>query len=116
MEASHDQSDCVAWGLHGRRCSEAGGKDQGCRADAAKIGGMDRRTLRDWVHRFNAEGSDGLSDRWYEGPSRKLPGEHREALATIVEAGPRNPFHVLTGCPQAVADASGMELPMLHKG
>jgi len=21
------------------------------RADAAKIGGMDRRTLRDWVHR-----------------------------------------------------------------
>ena len=58
------------------------------RADAAKIGGMDRQTLRDWVHRFNAEGSDGLSDRWYEGPSRKLPGEHRDALAAIVEAGP----------------------------
>lgn len=26
------------------------------RMDAAKIGGMDRQTLRDWVHRFNAEG------------------------------------------------------------
>ena len=23
------------------------------RADAARIGGMDRQTLRDWVHRFN---------------------------------------------------------------
>jgi hypothetical protein len=24
------------------------------RADAARIGGMDRQTLRDWVHRFNS--------------------------------------------------------------
>ena len=30
------------------------------RGGAAKIGGMDRRTLRDWVHRFNAAGPDGL--------------------------------------------------------
>ena len=28
----------------------------------AKIGGMDRQTLRDWVHRFNALGPDGLID------------------------------------------------------
>ncbi|SFD34611.1 helix-turn-helix domain-containing protein, partial [Devosia psychrophila] len=26
------------------------------RADAARMGGMDRQTLRDWVHRFNADG------------------------------------------------------------
>lgn len=32
------------------------------RADAAKIGGMDRQTLRDWVHRFNAHGPGGLKD------------------------------------------------------
>ena len=32
------------------------------RAEAAKIGGMDRQTLRDWVHRFNARGPDGLKD------------------------------------------------------
>jgi hypothetical protein len=31
------------------------------RDDAARIGGMDRQTLRDWVHRFNAAGPDGLS-------------------------------------------------------
>jgi hypothetical protein len=30
------------------------------RADAARIGDMDRQTLRDWVHRFNAEGPSGL--------------------------------------------------------
>lgn len=32
------------------------------RADAARIGGMDRQTLRDWVHRFNEAGPDGLFD------------------------------------------------------
>ena len=26
------------------------------RNDAARIGGMDRQTLRDWVHRFNVGG------------------------------------------------------------
>ena len=30
------------------------------REDAARIGGMDRQTLRDWVHRFNHGGVDGL--------------------------------------------------------
>ena len=34
------------------------GKDRG---EAARIGGMDRQTLRDWVHRFNAEGRTGSS-------------------------------------------------------
>jgi putative transposase len=30
------------------------------REEAARIGGMDRQTLRDWVHRFNTHGPDGL--------------------------------------------------------
>lgn len=30
---------------------------------AAKAIGMDRQSLRDWVHRYNAEGVAGLSDR-----------------------------------------------------
>ena len=33
------------------------------RTEAARSCGMDRQTLRDWVHRFNAEGLAGLSDR-----------------------------------------------------
>jgi len=34
--------------------------DGASREEAAKIGGMDRQTLSDWVIRFNAQGSDGL--------------------------------------------------------
>ena len=34
------------------------------RDDAARIGGMDRQTLRDWVHRFNVGGPDALPDAW----------------------------------------------------
>ena len=33
------------------------------RTRAAETCGMDRQTLRDWVHRYNAEGLAGLSDR-----------------------------------------------------
>jgi len=31
------------------------------RAQAAKVGGMDRQTLRDWVHRFNSRGGPAFS-------------------------------------------------------
>jgi hypothetical protein len=34
--------------------------DGASRAEAARIGGMDRQTLRDWVIRFNEHGPDGL--------------------------------------------------------
>ena len=34
--------------------------DGASREAAAKIGGMDRQTLRDWVIRFNEQGPDGL--------------------------------------------------------
>ncbi|MCF8482912.1 MAG: helix-turn-helix domain-containing protein [Rhodospirillum sp.] len=33
------------------------------RRDAVRQVGMDRRTLRDWVHRHNSKGLDGLPDR-----------------------------------------------------
>src|SRR5947209_20449086 len=33
------------------------------RDQAARAAGMDRQTLRDWVHRYNAEGVEGLRDR-----------------------------------------------------
>ena len=58
------------------------------RAEAAALGGMDRQTLPDWVHRFNAEGMDGLLDRKLGGRPSKLTGEQKAELAAIVEAGP----------------------------
>ena len=38
--------------------------DSAAREEAAKIGGMDRQTLRDWVIRFNDQGPDGLINKW----------------------------------------------------
>ncbi len=49
---------------------------------------MDRQTLPDWVHRFNAEGMDGLLDRKLGGRPSKLTAEQKAELAAIVEAGP----------------------------
>jgi transposase len=58
------------------------------RAEAAKIGGMDRQTLRDWVHRFNAEGPNGLENRSAPGRACWLSTEQMGELAEIVETGP----------------------------
>ena len=49
---------------------------------------MDRQTLRDWVHRFNASGPEGLIDTWTEGPMPRLSAEQLAQFAKIVEAGP----------------------------
>ena len=58
------------------------------RAEAAKAGGMDRQTLRDWVHRFNAEGPEGLYDRRGPGPRCRLSEVQQQELAALIEAGP----------------------------
>jgi transposase len=58
------------------------------REDAAKIGGMDRQTLRDWVHRFNQAGPDGLKDAWWSGPAPRLSPAQKAELAEIVDSGP----------------------------
>jgi transposase len=58
------------------------------RADAARIGGMDRQTLRDWVYRFNEAGPEGLLDGQAPGASPKLTASQMEALAAVVETGP----------------------------
>ncbi len=58
------------------------------RAEAAKVGGMDRQTLRDWAHRFNEEGPEGLKHRSGAGRPRLLTQEQMSALSVIVETGP----------------------------
>lgn len=49
---------------------------------------MDRQTLRDWVHRFNEAGPDGLLDNWSPGPASRLSPKYLAELAGIVETGP----------------------------
>lgn len=58
------------------------------RTEAAMIGGMDRQTLRDWVHRFNMSGPDGLLDNWASGPTTRLSAAQKAELTRIVEMGP----------------------------
>ena len=58
------------------------------RAMAARHAGMDRQTLRDWVHRYNAEGLAGLRDRPHPGPTPRLTPEQQAELARLVEDGP----------------------------
>ena len=58
------------------------------REDAARSTGMDRQTLRDWVHRFNAAGPDGLVDRKAPGRQRRLDQEQQQELARCLESGP----------------------------
>ena len=63
------------------------------RAQAARIGGMDRQTLRDWVHRFNAHGPDGLKDSWSKGNPPRLSADQQAELAQLVETGPDRVAH-----------------------
>jgi len=66
----------------------AGVADGLSRTDAAAIGLMDRQTLRDWAHRFNRHGPDGLIDSKSTGPKPKLSSDERATLKAIVVAGP----------------------------
>ena len=63
------------------------------RTEAARIGGMDRQTLRDWVHRFNEHGLDWLKDSWSKGNPSRLSPEQQAELAQIVETGPDRAVH-----------------------
>jgi transposase len=59
------------------------------RTDAARQCGMERQTLRDWVHRFNDEGISGLYDRMHGGGApRKLTVEQENEVAGWVRSGP----------------------------
>ena len=67
--------------------------DGAAREEAAKIGGMDRQTLRDWVIRFNDQGPDGLINKSSPGAPGKLSKEHKAFLARLVEEGPIPAIH-----------------------
>ena len=58
------------------------------REEAARACGMDRQTLRDWVHRYNTEGLTGLADRKAPGPKPKLTADQEAVVATWVRTGP----------------------------
>jgi transposase len=59
------------------------------REQAARAGGMDRQTLRDWVHRFNAAGVEGLRDGARSGRPRLLAEALLPELAALIADGPQ---------------------------
>jgi putative transposase len=59
------------------------------REAAAEACAMDRQTLRDWVHRYNESGLEGLADRpRRNGPQPRLSAEQQAQVAEWVEQGP----------------------------
>ena len=58
------------------------------RTDAARQAGMERQTLRDWVHRFNADGPAGLRNKAHGRPVRRLAAAQEAEIKTRVHAGP----------------------------
>ena len=90
--------DAAGLRVESRRCRDAAAArrmlalalvlEGASRETAARHAGMDRQTLRDWVHRYNAEGLAGLHDRRRPGPKPRLTPEQEAELAAEVERGP----------------------------
>ena len=62
--------------------------DGSSRLEAARQAGMDRQTLCDWVHRYNATGVDGLVSQTPPGSMPKLTEAQMAELRALVVAGP----------------------------
>lgn len=58
------------------------------RTEAATAAGMDRQSLRDWVHRFNADGPAGLLDKPRSGRPPRLSEDQLLVFDAIVASGP----------------------------
>ena len=57
-------------------------------AIALILDGTDRKTLRDWVHRYNDTGIEGLSNRRSPGRQPLLSVAQKAELASLVREGP----------------------------
>lgn len=66
-----------------------------CRDEASLLNGMTRQTLRDWVHRYNADGVEGLRSRTGPGRPPFLTDAQMEELKEIVLKGPAPERHIV---------------------
>ena len=63
-------------------------RDGKTRPEAARIGGMYRQTLVDWVHAYNDHGIEGLINATSPGRPCKLTPAQKAELKALVELGP----------------------------
>jgi transposase len=75
--------------VSGRLLALANALDGMSRDEAARAAGMDRQTLRDWVHRYNAGGIEGLRDRPRPGRPCALDEGRQAALKGLILRGPK---------------------------
>ena len=63
------------------------------RSEAATLTGMQRQTLRDWVHRYNADGLEGLKSRKSPGREPYLTEQQKAEFRELVIKGPDPAAH-----------------------
>ncbi|WP_432444831.1 IS630 family transposase [Rhizobium leguminosarum] len=67
--------------------------DGGSRGHAARVGCVPVQIVRDWVERFNVQGSEGLFNVKAPGKRPKLSDNQRQELRRLVEKGPIPAIH-----------------------
>jgi transposase len=87
-ELRHEAKRCRSAAAARRMLALALVLEGSSREQAARHAGMDRQSLCDWVHRYNAEGLAGLYDRPRSGRKPRLTTEQMAELAAVVERGP----------------------------
>lgn len=65
------------------------------REAAASAAGMDRQTLCDWIHRYNEDGTAGLSSHTRSGRPPALNEARMQELKELVLAGPGEQHEVI---------------------
>ena len=85
------------------------------RALSARLAGMDRQALRDWVIRYNEAGLDGLHDRWGPGrppavPDGELAAVKAQILSAAAEAGVGQPAYRIVDVSRLIEERTGVRL------
>jgi len=75
-------------------------------AITAKVG-CHAKTVRQWLHRFNAAGLDGLGDRPIPGRPRRLTERERGRIIALARSVPPGRPQRTAGGDLAAADATG---------
>jgi transposase len=66
--------------------------------------GCHARTVRSWIHRFNAEGVEGLGDRQRPGRPRRLTEDDRSRIVALVKTTPPGRLHYTPADEELVQD------------
>src|SRR5579862_236214 len=75
---------------------------------SARLAGMDRQALRDWVVRYNEAGLAGLRDRWGPDRPRELAAVKAKILSAAAEAGKGQPVYRIVDVARLIEERTGV--------